>query len=133
MIAMEVPALTSLSPEILRELKRGLPRTLEVQSAHNVITIANIGPGDHIFMTNVDPDDLSPGDRGIMADVLTIGVSMKRVIEFSHGSHFEERERTAVRVQVRYCADSTIKGVFTRDSFGPTKVDVVRGSCAHAG
>ena len=68
-----------------------------------------------------------------MADVLTIGVSMKRIIEFSHGSHFEERERTAVRVQVRYCAEATIKGVFTRDSFGPTKVDVVKGSCAHAG
>ena len=58
---MEVPALTSLSPEILQELKRGLPRTLEVQSAHNVITIAKVGPGDHVFMTSVDPDDLSPG------------------------------------------------------------------------
>ncbi len=66
---MEIPALTSLSPEILKELKRGLPRTLEVQSAHNVITIANVNPGDHIFMTSVDPEDLSPGDRGIVANV----------------------------------------------------------------
>lgn len=130
---MEVPALTSLSPEILKELKRGLPRTLEVQSAHNVITIANVNPGDHIFMTSVDPEDLSPGDRGIMADVLTIGVSMKRIIEYAAGSHYEERERTAVRIQVRYCAESTIKGVFSRDNFEPTRVDVVRGSCAHAG
>ncbi len=130
---MEAPALTSISPEILRELKRGLPRTLEVQSAHNVITIANVRPGDHIFMTSVDPEDLSPGDRGIMADVLTIGVSMKRIIEYARGSHYEERERTAVRIQLRYCAESTIKGVPERDAFSPTLVDVVRVSCAHAG
>jgi hypothetical protein len=130
---MEVPALTSISPEILRELKRGLPRTLEVQSAHNVITIANVQPGDHIFMTSVDPEDLSPGDRGIMADVLTIGVSMKRIIEYARGSHYEERERTAVRIQLRYCAESTIKAVPDRTPFSPTLVDVVRVSCAHAG
>lgn len=130
---MEVPALTSLSPEILRELKRGLPRTLEVQSAHNVITIAGVGPGAHIFMTSVDPEDLSPGDRGILADVLTIGVSMKRMVEFSHGSYFEERERTAVRIQVRYCAESTVKGVIAHDTLTPTLVDVVRVPCCHAG
>ncbi|NLX49180.1 MAG: DUF473 family protein [Methanospirillum sp.] len=130
---MEIPALTSLSPEILRELKRGLPRTLEVQSAHNVITIANIEPGDHVFMTSVDSEDLYPGDRGILVDVLSIAVSMKRLIEFSSGTHYEERERTSVRVQVRYCADSTVKSVVDRAIFGPTRVDVVRAPCCHAG
>ncbi len=130
---MELPALTSLSPEILRELKRGLPRTLEVQSAHNVISIAGVGPGTQIFMTNVDSEDLSPGDRGVLADVLTIGVSMKRVVEFSHGSYFEERERTAVRIQVRYCAESTVKGIIARETLTPTLVDVVRAPCCHAG
>jgi hypothetical protein len=130
---MEVPALTSLSPDILQELKRGLPRTLEVQSAHNVITVAGVEPGTHIFMTSVDSDDLSPGDRGVLADVLTIGVTMKRIVEFSFGSHFEERERTSVRIQVRYCADSTVKGIVSRETLAPTRVDVVRAPHCHAG
>lgn len=130
---MEVPALTSISPEILRELRRGLPRTLEVQSAHNVVTIAGIEPGGHLFMASVDPEDLSSGDRGILVDVLTIGVSMKRIVEFSHGSYFEERERTAVRLQVRFCADSTVKTVIANDTLKPTVVDVVRMPCCHAG
>lgn len=130
---MEVPALTSIAPEILRELKRGLPRTLEVQSAHNVVSIAGIEPGTHLFMTSVDPDDLSPGDRGILVDVLTIGVSMKRIVEFSYASYYEERERTAVRLQVRYCAESTIKMVVANETLQPTMVDVVRMPCCHAG
>ena len=130
---MEVPALTSISPEILRELKRGLPRTLEVHSAHNVVSIAAVEPGRHIFMTSVDPDDLSSGDRGILVDVLTVGVSMKRVVEFSYGSYYEERERTAVRLQVRYCAESTVKTVVANDTLKQTMVDVVRVPCCHAG
>ncbi len=130
---MEVPALTSIAPEILRELKRGLPRTLEVQSAHNVVSIAGIEPGTQLFMTSVDPDDLSPGDRGILVDVLTIGVSMKRIVEFSYASYYEERERTAVRLQVRYCAESTVKMVVANDTLQPTVVDAVRMPCCHAG
>ena len=130
---MEALALTSLAPEILRELRSGLPRTLEVQSAHNVVTIASAGPGTHIFMTSVDSADLSPGDRGILADVLTIAVSMKRVVEFSHGSFFEERERTSVRIQVRYCAESTVKEILAHETLVPARVDVVRVPCCHAG
>lgn len=130
---MKCAALTGISADVIRELKRGRARTLEVQSAHNVITLSEVAPGAHIFMTDVDRDDLAVGDNGIVVDVLSIVTMMKRIIEFSHASHFEERERMAVRLQVRYCANSSVKEVSTVETILPTTVEVLKVSCCHAG
>ena len=130
---MKCAALTGISADVIRELKRGRPRTLEVQSAHNVITLSGVAPGTRIFMTDVDRDDLGVGDNGILVDVISIGIMMKRIIEFSHGSHFEERERMAARVQVRYCANSSVKEVSSVETILPTTVEVLKVNCCHAG
>ncbi|ACL16060.1 DUF473 domain-containing protein [Methanosphaerula palustris] len=130
---MKCAALTGISAEVIKELKRGRPRTLEVQSAHNVITVSGVDPGSHLFMTDVDRDDLAIGDNGIIVDVLSIGITMKRIIEFSYGSHFEERERMAARIQVRYCANSSVKEVSPLETIQPTTVEVLKVTCCHAG
>ena len=132
---MRCPALTSISPEVIRELKSGRTRTIELQSTHNVITVANLtpGPDTHLFMTSIDMDDLSPGDSGICVFVLAINITMKRMVEFMHGLHYEERERTSARVQVKYCASSVIKEVFHEGLIQPTSVEVLKASCYHAG
>jgi hypothetical protein len=132
---MRCAALTGISPEIIRELKNGRPRTIELQSAHNIVTIATVEPGpeNHLFMTSIDLADLGPGDAGICVYVLATTISMKRIVEFSHGSYYEERERMAARVQVRYCASSVIKEVFHEGICQPTEVEVLKSSCYHAG
>jgi hypothetical protein len=132
---MRCPALTSISPEVIRELKSGRTRTIELQSTHNIITVANLtpGPDTHLFMTSIDMDDLSPGDSGICVFVLAINITMKRMVEFMHGLHYEERERTSARVQVKYCASSVIKEVFHEGLIQPTSVEVLKASCYHAG
>ena len=84
-------------------------------------------------MTSIDLDDLDPGDQGICVIVLATSVSMKRMVEFSHGSYFEERERMSARMQVKYCASSAVKQVFHEEMFGPTQVEVLKSSCYHAG
>jgi hypothetical protein len=132
---MKCAALTGISPDIIKELKTGKPRTIELQSTHNIVTIAEVEPGPetHIFITSIDLADLSPGDPGICAYVLATNITMKRIVEFSHGSYFEERERMSARVQVKYCASSVVKEVFHKGMTSPTAVEVLKSSCYHAG
>jgi hypothetical protein len=132
---MRCPALTSISPEMIKEIRTGRPRTLELQSTHNIITVANIipGPETHLFMTSIDMDDLTPGDTGICVYVLAVNITMKRMVEFVNGLHYEERERMSARVQVKYCAASVIKEVYHEGIIQPTSVEVLKSSCYHAG
>jgi len=132
---MKCAALTGISPDIIKDLKTGKPRTIELQSTHNIVTIAEVEPGPetHIFITSIDLADLSPGDPGICAYVLATNITMKRIMEFSHGSYFEERERMSARVQVKYCASSVVKEVFHKGMTSPTAVEVLKSSCYHAG
>lgn len=132
-MAMECPALTGISPQTIRELKQGKPRTLELQSAHNIVTLANTEPGATVFMTSVDMDDLGPGDPGIIVEVLAISITMKRTVEISQGSHIEERERVSARVQVRTVAAATVKTAIREGFIQPTTVDIVKACCFHAG
>ncbi len=132
---MRCAALTGISPEVIRDLKAGRPRTIELQSAHNIATIATVEPGPetHMFMTSIDLADLGPGDTGICVYVLSTSISMKRIVEFNHGMYYEERERMSARVQVKYCASSVIKEVFHEGVMSPTEVEVLKSSCYHAG
>ncbi|MDD1696052.1 MAG: DUF473 domain-containing protein [Methanoregula sp.] len=132
---MKCAALTGISPEIIKELRTGKTRTIELQSTHNIVTIAEVvpGPETHIFMTSIDHEDLSPGDPGICVYVLATNITMKRIVEFSYGSHFEERERMSARVQVKYCAASVVKEVFHKGMTSPTAVEVLKSACYHAG
>jgi len=132
---MKCAALTGISPEIIKDLRGGKSRTIELQSMHNIASIAEVkpGPDSHIFMTSIDLEDLDPGDQGICVIVLAISVSMKRMVEFSHGLYYEERERMSARIQVKYCASSVVKQVFREGFFGPTTVEVLKSSCYHAG
>ena len=132
---MKCAALTGISPEIIKDLRGGKPRTIELQSMHNIVSIAGVKPDpeSHIFMTSIDLEDLDPGDQGICVIVLAVSVSMKRMVEFSYGLHYEERERMSARIQVKYCASSVVKQVFRDGVFGPTTVEVLKSSCYHAG
>ena len=132
---MKCAALTSISPDILRDLKSGRPRTIELQSTHNIVTIAAVepGPDTHIFMTSIDVEDLSQGDAGICVFLLSTNLAMKRIVEFSHGMIYEERERMSARVQVKFCSASVIKAVYHEGLTKPTEVEVLKSSCTHAG
>ncbi len=123
---MQYAALTSINPSILAELRLGRPRTLELASAHNIITLTDVQPDSLIFMTSTDLEDLAPGDGGILVHVIGISVSMKRIIEFTNPVFYEERERTSARIQVRYVCSSTIKSVESRGMRQVTIVDAVK-------
>ncbi|MCP1662021.1 MAG: DUF473 domain-containing protein [Methanocalculus sp. MSAO_Arc1] len=129
---MNVAALTGISPQVITDLKQGKPRTIELQSAHNIVTLSEVNPGDHLFLTHVAPEDLSTGDSGIILEVQAVSISMKRMVEFSHGSFFEERERTSARVKLRYCGTSIIKSVIENSYCKATTVDVIKCTCFHA-
>jgi len=132
---MKCAALTGISPEVIKDLRAGKPRTIELQSTHNIMSIAGVkpGPDSHIFMTSVDIEDLDPGDHGICVIVLATSVSMKRMVEFAHGAYYEERERMSARIQVKYCASSVVREVYREGVFGPTSVEVLKSCCYHAG
>lgn len=132
---MKCAALTGISPDVIKDLRTGRPRTIELQSTHNIITIEGVvpGPDTHIFMTSIDLEDLGPGDAGICVYVLATNITMKRMVEFSHGAYYEERERMSARVQVKFCASSVIKEVYYEGLCKPVAVEVLKSSCYHAG
>jgi len=132
---MKCAALTGISPEVIKDLRAGRPRTIELQSTQNIVTIANIesGPDAQIFMTSIDVDDLGPGDNGICVDLLSSSISMKRIVEYSKGVYYEERERMSARVQVKYCYPSVVREVFREKICAPTYVEVIKSAYYHAG
>lgn len=132
---MRCAALTGIAPEVIKDIRTGRPRTIELQSTHNIVTMATVvpGPETHIFMTSIDPEDLGPGDAGICVFVISSSITMKRMVEFSHGKYYEEREWVSARVQVKYCSSSVIKQVFHEGLMQPTEVEVLKSSCYHAG
>ena len=79
---MKCAALTGISPEVIRDLREGRPRTISLQT-QNIVTIASIesGPDAQIFLTSTDVEDVSPGDNGICVDLLSSSISMKRIVE----------------------------------------------------
>ena len=129
---MNCLALTSIAPEIIRELLRGNARTIELQSTPNVITLAGLEPGAVVFMTSENLEDLTPGDTGIIVELLSISVTMKRIMEFTQGLHYEERERMSARVKVRCIGSSTVKNVSQETLIRPISVEVVKSACYHA-
>ena len=130
---MRCYALTGIAPGVISELKTGKPRTIELTSAHNIITLTDVKPGDCLFMTSVDLDDLSAGDPGIITDVISLNITMKRLVEFINPLYYEERERMAARIQVRYMDSTMAKQVEGREWSKPTVVEIVKSSCYHAG
>jgi hypothetical protein len=129
---MNCYALTSIAPEIIRELQRGKARTIDLQSTHNVITLAGIEPGSAVFMTSENLEDLTPGDTGIIVELLSISITMKRMVEFTQGLHYEERERMSARIKVRCIGSSTVKNVTQESLIRPVSVEVVKSACYHA-
>ncbi len=123
---MRYAALTGINPSIIAEIRMGRPRTLELTSAHNIITLSEVEPNSLIFLTSTDMEDLTPGEQGILVHVLGISISMKRIVEYANPIYYEERERTSARVQIRFMCCSTIKAVETRGMGQPTVVDAVK-------
>ncbi len=131
-MTMKCAALTGISPLVISELKIGKARTLELNSAHNIITLTEAAPGECVFMTSVNGEDLSPGDPGIMVDLLALTISMKRM-EFINPSFIEERERMSARIKVQFRGTTIARDVEARKWGDPTMVEIVRSACYRAG
>jgi len=130
---MKIAALTGISPNVIAELKKGKPRTLELQSAHNIITLTDVLPGDHVFMTHIDLDDICSGDPGIIVEVLSITINMKRMVEYINPYYYEEKERMSARIQVKYVDHTIAKSVDGRNWARPTVVEILPSAVFHAG
>lgn len=131
-MAMKYAALTGISPSVIAELKSGKARTLELNSAHNIITLTETAPGECIFMTSVNEEDLSPGDPGIMVDLLALSIGMRR-LEVANSYFYEERERMSARIKVQFRGVTLARDVEGRNWGDPTKVEIVRSACYRAG
>jgi uncharacterized protein len=131
---MECITLSGISPQVIEELRKGVPRTVELTSAHNVIALSTVAPGDRVFMTSIDCEDISIGDTGIIIEVLSLSISMKHVVEVSQGYHIMERERMSARCKVKHISNTTIKATVNPCRLTePRRVDVVRPVFFHAG
>jgi len=130
---MKYAALTGISPTVIADLKRGRARTLELKSAHNIITLTEAAPGECIFITSVSEEDLSPGDPGIMADLLVLNIGMRRVVDFVNPFFYEEREQMSARIKVQFRGTTFASGVEGHKWGDPTRVEIIKSACYRAG
>lgn len=134
MTSMKCIALTGIFPQVIDELRKGIPRTVELTSAHNIISLTQVEPGSQIFLTMVDCEDVAVGDTGIIVEVISVAITMKHTVESGRGYHLMEREKLSARVKVRFLSNTTIRTNVTRCSITePRIVDVVRPVTFHAG
>ncbi len=131
---MECITLSGISPQVIEELRKGVPRTVELTSAHNVIALSSVAPGAQVFMTSIDCEDIVVGDTGIIVEILSVSITMKHVVEVSQGYHVMERERMSARCKLKYISNTTIKATVNPCRLTePRRVDVVRPIIFHAG
>jgi uncharacterized protein len=124
---MEVIALTGINPSVIEELKKAIPRTVELTSAHNVISLGKVSPGSMVFMTNITCEDIAMGDSGIIVEIISITISMKHMVEITNAQSMIESERMSARIKVKFLASSTIRNSVTCCQItNPRVVDVVR-------
>jgi len=75
----------------------------------------------------------SPGDRGIVVQVISLTINMKRLVEYASPNYYEERERMSARIQVRYLNSAMAKSVEGTGWGEPTLAEVIRPSNYCAG
>lgn len=126
---MQVIGITGIIPEIITELKRGNPRTLEFVSAQNVVSTSSVRVGDTVFISSVPQEDLSIGDNGILATVLASTVAMQRVSSGISGVYYEERERLSIRLQLKYVSCARVRSIKQRGCCSALCVDVLDCNC----
>jgi hypothetical protein len=105
---MKCITLTGISKGTIEELKRGTPRTVELTSTHNIISLSHATVGADIFLTSIDCEDITTGDSGIIVHLISTSISMKHVAEAS-GSHICERERVTARMKVKFISTAKIR------------------------
>jgi len=129
---MEYITLTGISKATIDELKRGTPRTIELTSANNIISLGGAAIDTDIFLTSIDCEDLTAGDPGIIVHLIASTIFMKHTVEMS-GSHICERERLIARMKVKFVSTAKIRTapacVFTQ----ATVADIIRPSGYVAG
>ena len=129
---MSYAALTGISPAIIAELKHGKPRTVELHLGQQCHHPDRCEAGRSCLHNRPRHGGPVPGDPGILVEVISLAITMKRSIEFTNPMYFEERERMAARMQVRYSGTSLVKQVETRKMASPITIEPVKTGCYHA-
>ena len=122
---MECITLTGISKETIDELKRGIPRTVELISANNIISLASATVDTDIFLTSIDCEDIVAGDPGIIVHLISSTIFMKHTVEMS-GNHIFERERLTARMKVKFVSIAKIKTVPACEFTKATVADIIR-------
>jgi hypothetical protein len=129
---MECVTFTGISKVTMDELKRGIPRTVELTSANNIISLASAAIDTDIFLTSVDCEDITAGDPGIIVHLISSTIFMKHTVEMS-ASHICERERLTARMKVKFVSTAKIRTapacVFTK----ATVADIIKATGYVAG
>ncbi len=89
--------LTGISKSTLDALLKREIRSIELRSAHNVVTALKAEVGSYVLLTPARLNDLDKGITGIVAEVMGKEV-MSHSLFFASNSYFEECEMTAVRL-----------------------------------
>ena len=121
---MKLLALTGLSKESLGELSKRHVRTFEFHSANNVLAFSKLNAGDIVFLSEVPPEDLTPGLCGSIATVKGFDTRMQHVSYSAAGAH-EEIDSMSARAQLGYVSIGKVKSIENAGIYDPVYVEVI--------
>lgn len=116
--------MTGLSKESLNELVNRRLRTFEFRSVNNVLAFSELDVGDMVFLTEVPPSDLRPGQSGRIAAVKSYDIRMQHVY-YGAGSFCEEADTMSTRAQLAFHSPGRIKSVEKLDPYKPVHLDII--------
>ncbi|AGK61526.1 hypothetical protein Asulf_01549 [Archaeoglobus sulfaticallidus PM70-1] len=118
---------TGISRVIIEDVIKGMVKTIELRSAHNVATALKANVGNCVFLTPTRLYDLSRGVSGLVAEVTGKEV-ISHSIFLSTDRFMDESEMTVVKLRLKPKCIGRILNVLNAGILDSTEAEVIEMS-----
>ncbi len=125
MIKMICKVLTGIARSVIDEIVRGVSRSIELRSAHNVATAFNVNVGECILLTHSKFHDIDRGTIGLIAEISGKEIHSHSII-FAKEGVIEESEMTVVRLKIKPKGVGRVVRIFDKELLKGVLADVVQ-------
>jgi len=119
---MKCLVITGVSKRTLEDIVRRTIKTIELRSAHNVVTAFKAVEGSNVFLTTSKLHDIDKGTIGIIAEVVKKEITSHSLI---FASEVQESEMTVIRLRLNVKGLGRIVKVYNTDIIGITEAEVI--------
>ncbi|HIP63569.1 MAG TPA: DUF473 domain-containing protein [Archaeoglobus profundus] len=119
---MKCLVITGVSKRTLDDIVKRIIKTIELRSAHNVVTAFKAAEGSNVFLTTSKLHDIDKGTVGIIAEVVKKEITSHSLI---FASEIQESEMTVIKLKLNVKGLGRIVKVYNTDILGITEAEVI--------